>query len=157
MASTLFDADAGGRTVLIPDFNGIDYVVAYLACLRAGAIAVTAHAPRVNDRSGRLEAIILDSRPVRALASGSTIDHCMKHGAPILQKQTFIATDDPAFESVQVGGIPEVPPDSIAMFQYTSGSTSQPRAVRVSHGDLIQRRQESRISCFLQHGSTTAA
>ena len=152
LASVLLDADAGGRPVLIPEFNGIDYVVAYLACLRAGAIAVTAHAPRVNDRSGRLEAIILDSKPVRALASGSTIDHCIKHGGPILQKQTFIATDDPAFDSVQVGGIPDVPPDSIAMFQYTSGSTSQPRAVRVSHGNLIAN-VEAMSSLFVHEES----
>ena len=58
LASRLQDSGDTGKPVLIPEHNSIDYAVAYLACLRAGAIAVTAYAPRANDRSGRLQSII---------------------------------------------------------------------------------------------------
>ena len=137
LASRLLAAGDKGSPVLIPEHNRIDYVVAYLACIRAGAIAVTAHAPRANDRSGRLAAIIRDSQPVRALASESTIKHCRENGDSLLQAQRFFATDDPELDRTQEHDIPEVASESIAMFQYTSGSTSQPRAVQVTHGNLI--------------------
>ena len=137
LASRLQDSGDAGQPVLIPEHNSIDYAVAYLACLRAGAIAVTAYAPRANDRSGRLESIIGHSQPVRALASEQTISHCLEHGDPLLQQQSFLATDDPELETKSSCSIAEVAPDSIAMFQYTSGSTSQPRAVQVSHGNLM--------------------
>ena len=137
LASRLQASGGTGKPVLIPEHNSIDYAVAYLACLRAGAIAVTAYAPRANDRSGRLESIIGHSQPVRALASEQTINHCLEHGDPLLQQQSFLATDDPELETKSSCSIAEVAPDSIAMLQYTSGSTSQPRAVQVSHGNLM--------------------
>ena len=137
LAARLVALGDTGQPVLVPEHNGIDYAVAYLACLRAGAIAVTAYAPRASDRSGRLDSIIEDARPVRALASERTIGHCREIGGPLLRAQRFLATDDPELETDPACSIPEVDPGSIAMYQYTSGSTSQPRAVQVSHGNLI--------------------
>ena len=152
LASRLQDSGDTGKPVLIPEHNSIDYAVAYLACLRAGAIAVTAYAPRANDRSGRLEAIIGHSQTVRALASEQTINHCLEHGDPLLQKQSFLATDDPELETEPSCSIPEVAPDTIAMYQYTSGSTSQPRAVEVSHGNLMAN-LDAMSALYVQEGS----
>ena len=137
LAARLLAEGGSGKPVLIPEHNSIDYVVAYLACIRAGSIAVTAYAPRANDRSGRLDAIIGDSRPTITLASSGTIDQCRALGGPLLQQQRFLATDDPSVNTDQTFAVPEVDAESIAMFQYTSGSTSQPRAVQVTHGNLI--------------------
>ena len=90
LAARLVAMGDTGKPVLIPEHNGIDYVLAYLACIRAGAIAVTAYAPRSSDRSGRFESIIGDSQPVRALASEQTIIHCRQVGGPLLQQQRFV-------------------------------------------------------------------
>ena len=48
--------------------------------------------------------------------------------------------------------LPEVDLDSIAMLQYTSGSTSSPRAVQVTHGNLIANLDVMR-SMFYREGS----
>ncbi len=152
LASRLVETGASGKPVLIPEHNGIDYVVGYLACIRSGAIAVTAHAPRANDRSGRLDSIVGDARPVCALASTNTIEKCLDIGGPLLREQVFHATDDASLDTEVDADLPEVDPDSIAMLQYTSGSTSSPRAVQVTHGNLIANLDVMR-SMFYREGS----
>ena len=152
IADELARAEAVGRPVLIPERNGIDYVVAYLACIRAGAIAVTAHAPRANDRSGRLESIIKDAGPVRALASTSTVESCLEIGDPSLKSLQFIATDQDAYGTDDLDEPPGIDPDREVMFQYTSGSTSDPRAVRVTHGNLVAN-LDAMSSLFYREGS----
>jgi acyl-CoA synthetase (AMP-forming)/AMP-acid ligase II len=152
LASRLVETGATGRPVLIPEHNGIDYVVGYLACIRSGAIAVTAHAPRANDRSGRLDSIIGDARPVCALASTNSIEKCLDIGSPLLRELAFHATDDPALDAEGDADLPEVDLDSIAMLQYTSGSTSSPRAVQVTHGNLIAN-LDVMSSLFYREGS----
>ena len=152
LASRLVETGATGKSVLIPEHNGIDYVVGYLACIRSGAIAVTAHAPRANDRSGRLDSIIGDARPVCALASTDTIERSIDIGGPLLSELTFHATDDPALDARCDVDLPEVDIDSIAMLQYTSGSTSSPRAVQVTHRNLIANTDVMK-SLFIYPGS----
>src|SRR4051812_15325578 len=52
----------GERAVLLYP-SGLDFIVAFLACLAAGVIAVPATTPRRNRGGDRLKAIVEDCRP----------------------------------------------------------------------------------------------
>ena len=137
LAALLIERGEQGRPVLIPERNSCDYVIAYLACLRAGAIAVTAYRPRSNDRSGRLQRIIEDAKPKTVLAAQETID--VFEGLPeqSLSRDCCIATDSSDLEQHPSIQLPTIDPQSVAMLQYTSGSTTTPRAVAITHENLI--------------------
>ena len=136
LAWTLMERGQQGKPVLIPERNGCAYVIAYLACLRAGSIAVTAYRPRSNDRSGRLDRIIEDARPGVAIAEGETIEHFLELDNRSMTREQFIRTDGEHPVAPGHDAFEDVPGSATAMYQYTSGSTSRPRAVSISHGNL---------------------
>lgn len=135
-AEAILQRGMRGKGVLIPDRNGVEYLVSFLACLRAGASAITAYPPRANDRTGRLEAIIHDAQPELVLARSESIETILASDSnDITQSQCIAVSLDDVDE--QLAAPKASDPNTIAMHQYTSGSTSTPRAVQISHGNLI--------------------
>jgi acyl-CoA synthetase (AMP-forming)/AMP-acid ligase II len=125
---------------------GLDYVVAFLACLAARRVAVTAYAPGPEKSARRLAAILRDSRPAVVLcpaaaapAVGALADDAGL--APrILHPESGAGAD--------AGGRLDLPtdlaPDELALLQYTSGSTSAPKGVMVTHGNLLHNSEAIR-------------
>ena len=136
LAQQMIKGGLRGKPVLIPEANEIDYIVAFLACNRAGVIAVTGYFPLARDRSGRLEAIIADSKPKGILARNSTIEKMRAIPKFQLDEIQALPTDVPGDIGHQEA-LPNISPSEIALYQYTSGSTSNPKGVMVSHGNLI--------------------
>ncbi|MFI2435996.1 fatty acyl-AMP ligase [Streptomyces sp. NPDC018693] len=133
---------AGSRAVLLHR-PGLEFVSAYLGCLCAGVVAVPAVPPqdrarghRALTRTRRLVAdadaeVILGDREVIA-ALGDPAGHL-----PELDGITRVATEDIPDEQATAWRPPDLTPDSVAFLQYTSGSTSAPRGVVVTHGNLL--------------------
>ncbi|MCP8466331.1 non-ribosomal peptide synthase/polyketide synthase [Pseudomonas sp. ZM23] len=129
----------GDRAVLLLP-SGPDYVAAFFACLYAGIIAVPAYPPESvrPQHLARLRSILADAEPSLVLTDSSLIEAlrpaCARDngGSPLL-----LAVDqaDPAL-AVE-WQMPELAADDIAFLQYTSGSTSTPKGVQVSHGNLV--------------------
>ena len=82
LAGRLHADGLAGRTVLIPERNGLEYVVAFLACLRMGAIAVTAHQPRPGGGGDRLAAIA----PIIAEVVSNVGEARVKTALPVLRE-----------------------------------------------------------------------
>jgi polyketide synthase 12 len=133
---------AGSRAMLLYP-PGLEFVCGYLGCLAAGVVAVPGVPPqgraqnhRALTRMKRLIAdadakVILGGREVIA-ALGTMAEHL-----PELDGITCVATEDMADEAAASWREPDLTADSVAFLQYTSGSTSAPRGVVITHGNLL--------------------
>lgn len=133
---------AGSRAMLLYP-PGLEFICGYLGCLSAGVVAVPGVPPqgrsqnhRALIRMKRLLAdadakVILGDREVIA-ALGAMAEHL-----PELDGITCVATEDIPDEAADSWREPDLTADSVAFLQYTSGSTSVPRGVMVTHGNLL--------------------
>ncbi|MFC7258600.1 fatty acyl-AMP ligase [Streptomyces lutosisoli] len=132
----------GSRALLLYP-PGLEFICGYLGCLSAGVVAVPGVPPqgrsqnhRALTRMKRLIAdadakVILGGREVIA-ALGAMSEHL-----PELAEITCVATEDIPDEAAGSWREPDLTADSVAFLQYTSGSTSAPRGVMVTHGNLL--------------------
>jgi acyl-CoA synthetase (AMP-forming)/AMP-acid ligase II len=156
LADQLAGRVAPGDRVLLLFPSCLEFVVAYFACVIAGAIAVPIMPPRrnaVHDASG---AIICDCAPRLVLALP---DVAVGHGSVTeLVGCRGLSCLPVVFE--ELDGIRPYRShrspcrDDIAFLQYTSGSTSAPRGVMVSHGNLLDNLEMMRIAISNHRGST---
>ncbi|MGP4048704.1 fatty acyl-AMP ligase [Streptomyces sp. 2A115] len=133
---------AGSRAMLLYP-PGLEFICGYLGCLSAGVVAVPGVPPqgrsqnhRALTRMKRLIAdadakVILGGREVIA-ALGAMAEHL-----PELSEITCVATEDIPDDAAGSWREPDLTADSVAFLQYTSGSTSAPRGVVVTHGNLL--------------------
>ena len=117
---------------------GLEFIVGFFGCIRAGGLAVPAFPPdprRFERTLPRLLAIINDAKPTVLLTSPELREMIagLAEGIPELGALEIIATD----ETEQNGGLPALKADDVAMIQYTSGSTGTPRGVCLSHHNLL--------------------
>ncbi|KRB18908.1 non-ribosomal peptide synthetase [Rhizobacter sp. Root16D2] len=139
LATRLQRRFAPGARVLVLLDNDDRYVVSFLACLHAGLIAVPAFPPESArpQHLARLAGIAHDAQPAALLATRATlalIGAGFADAEPIALDE-FDAADDAALAAAWQ---PHAPRDGdIAFLQYTSGSTSTPKGVMVSHGNLM--------------------
>jgi amino acid adenylation domain-containing protein len=132
-------AGAIGEPVLLLYPPGLEFIVAFLGCLYAGAIAVPAFPPRLNRSQLRLQQIIEDTQAAVALTTKAGLDRADRvfGEVPSAKNLKWLATDDLANELERKWQGQKVDGETLAMIQYTSGSTSAPKGVMVSHGNLL--------------------
>ncbi|MBW1598049.1 fatty acyl-AMP ligase [Streptomyces sp. JJ38] len=133
---------------------GLDFIVAYFACLYAHVVAVPVNPPRKSRVHQATLGIVRDCEPAVALTAGPMADT----GKPLLDAVCgtlrWIRVDEPR-PPADPGFAPEPPTaDSLAFLQYTSGSTSAPKGVMVSHGNLAANQEMIRKAFGHDENST---
>ncbi|MFF6781354.1 AMP-binding protein [Streptomyces sp. NPDC012510] len=161
IASWLQQHGAAGGQVLLLFPSGLDFVKAFIGCLYAGAVAVPAPLPGdQNNHSARLTGILRDAE-VRAVLT----DSANEPGVSAWLRESGVtgvsvmASDDPARGEAGAWAQPRLTADSLAFLQYTSGSTSEPKGVMVSHRNLMANElaisrvlgthEDTRMGCWL--------
>lgn len=139
IAAWLQEQGAAGGQVLLLFPSGLEFVKAFIGCLYAGSVAVPAPLPGdQSNQSARLAGILRDAE-VRAVLTDSANEPAVRawlreSGATGVG---VAAGDDPATGDAAAWAEPRLTADSLAFLQYTSGSTSEPKGVMVSHRNLM--------------------
>lgn len=129
---------AGQRALLLCP-PGLDYIASFFGCLYAGVVAVPCYPPRLNRPDVRLQAIARDAQATVALTGRSvlaTIDQRFTHD-PQLQTLHWMATDAVDESAAAEWRDPAARSDTLAFLQYTSGSTSLPKGVMITHANAL--------------------
>ncbi|VTU34383.1 Linear gramicidin synthase subunit D [Variovorax sp. SRS16] len=143
LASWLTTCTLAGDRVLLAFAPGLDFVRAFWACMLTGRVAVPVPAPdliRMHHAAPRLRSVIADSRAAVMLTTGKLLDAA----AAVLDPATFamtrwLALPDRARDAANARAFapPPLEASTLAYLQYTSGSTSSPRGVRLSHANVL--------------------
>jgi acyl-CoA synthetase (AMP-forming)/AMP-acid ligase II len=150
LAAQLREAtNPGDRAVLVFP-PGLEFIVAFFGCLIAGVIAVPMMPPRRHSARDSSAAIIADCDPAIMLTSAAYLARDDLLTRFTGRDRPWLAVDMAARTARAVGSI-AANPDDIAFLQYTSGSTSDPKGVAVSHANLLANLEMIRIAL----GNTT--
>jgi acyl-CoA synthetase (AMP-forming)/AMP-acid ligase II len=122
----------GDRIVIVARSN-LETVIAFLSCLRLGAVAVPVAPSRGRAQTGAQRRVVESVAPA-ALVGGTADAAALALAADVGVRLT--ALDRCTGSAALDGPEPELTPDCAAYLQHTSGSTTTPRAVRVSHGNV---------------------
>jgi amino acid adenylation domain-containing protein len=134
---------ATGERVMLPYLPGLDYIAALLGCLYAGAIAVPTPPVQYKRSKYRVQAIAADAQPSVALITKAISSKVTSlwDDTPLARPMKWVVLEDIPADSEQSWQPPESNADTIAFLQYTSGSTSTPKGVKVSHGNIIHNQR----------------
>jgi acyl-CoA synthetase (AMP-forming)/AMP-acid ligase II/acyl carrier protein len=155
VAARLQAEGAAGKPVLLLYPSGLEFVTAFLGCLWSGAIAVPTYPPRSSRSLPRLEAILADARPALALTPRAALPRLAAWSSRLAGALSprYLASDDLPAGLAAGWRAPESGPQTLAFLQYTSGSTSLPKGVMVTHGNLLANEEMIRRSFGQSAGS----
>jgi len=128
---------------------GLEYITAFFGCLYAGVIAIPAYPPRPNRSLGRIQNILQNAQTNLALTNSETLQGLSRQleGTPELQSLRWITTDTLNHNSEHNWHPPNISADDIAFLQYTSGSTAEPKGVKIAYKNLLHN-LEAIHRCF---------
>ena len=116
----------------------LEFVVGFYACHAAGAIAVPAYPPRRNRKASRIRSIVVDSNARWALTTND-IAHQLGQDDwhNDLAGVQLLGTDQAKCRDLDAYRKPRITGDSLAVLQYTSGSTGSPKGVMLTQQNLV--------------------
>ncbi len=167
VAQRLRGCCAAGDRVILMLGPGTEFVVGFMGCLYAGVIAVPASEPKPRRLNNRLARLVEDCGPSAVLTNRSIAGRIVPaEVCPSLADVPWITIDSQAgLASRHLTGErvdraapsafldradPAEAKERIAFLQYTSGSTSDPLGVMVTHGNLLHNLEMIRLSFGLE-------
>jgi acyl-CoA synthetase (AMP-forming)/AMP-acid ligase II len=145
-------ARPGDRAILVFP-PGVEFMIAFFGCLIARVIAVPMMMPRRQSGRDSSAAIMANCEPVVALTTAAFATRQDLQERFSRERLQWLPVDltqaDP-----QAAGWPAPDPHDIAFLQYTSGSTSDPKGVAVSHANLLANLEMIRRSLGTTRQST---
>ena len=139
IATSLQSLDLAGARALLLYPPGLEFVTAFFGCLYAGVVAVPAYPPRRNQNMSRLKALVTEAKAKVALTTESLLGNVKSRFVQNSEfpKLHWLATDNIADQKSQSWSMPGLTSNNLAFFQYTSGSTGNPKGVMITHGNLL--------------------
>ena len=127
----------GDRAVILAP-QGLEYIVAFLAALQAGQIAVPLSVPQGGASDERVISVLRDASPSAILTTSSLAGNIAEYieakpgePAPSVLEVDLLDLDSRNAVAAEIDSQPD-----IAYLQYTSGSTRTPAGVIMSHRNI---------------------
>ncbi len=160
IAAWLQQKRALGERVLLLYPQGLEVVSAFCGCLYAGAIAIPTPPPesgRLKRTLPRLRAIVKDAQARFVLTIGTIIDLVanVREEFPEFGQMEWLDTTQIDLTLADQWVLPKVTKDDLAYLQYTSGSTSTPKGVMLSHFNLMYHADSLQKACGYESNSIT--
>jgi acyl-CoA synthetase (AMP-forming)/AMP-acid ligase II len=159
VAGHLIEGGNPGDRALLLFGPGLDFIIAYFGCILAGMLPVPMMVPRRNSSLDASASIVGDCNPrfimTNARLNSARPDLRDRFGGA--QMQWLLVDQDNLSSSRQMPALPRPTADAVAFLQYTSGSTSAPKGVRVTHGNLIANLEMLRVGFGNTRDSTYAS
>ncbi|MFI5685202.1 fatty acyl-AMP ligase [Streptomyces sp. NPDC051636] len=154
-AAGLRRTGAAGERVAVVAPQGLEYVVAFFAAMRAGAIAVPLFSPSLPGHGDKLVAVLKDATPKvlltvesqRPLLTDFRATHGLASGCHVLTEREL--SEETAHRDAAPG---EPRPDDVAYLQYTSGSTRVPSGVEITHAQVCANARQILEAYDLRRG-----
>ncbi|WP_330350832.1 fatty acyl-AMP ligase [Streptomyces sp. NBC_00582] len=142
LAARLRSAGHGGDRVVVAGRPGLRFVAGLMGVLRAGATVVPAFPPTNRRAVTRLRSILADCAPGAILADSRHERRFAGTAAAGEPLPRLIPLDDeprgtPGDAQVPTAPDDPAPPTDIALIQYSSGSTGDPKGVELTHAHLM--------------------
>ncbi len=120
---------AAGERALLLYPSGLEFIVSFLGCLYAGAVAVPVHPPRANRPASRLAAIVDDAAPrfVLTAAALARLEPQLAAQIPGLEKARWIQTEGLAADWAERWTPRRRPGTTAAAIPWRSSSTPRAR------------------------------
>ena len=149
-----------GERALLLFPAGLDFLKAFFGCLYAGLIAIPAPAPEASRRKRtlpRLQAIARDADVTVVLSTGDTLAlvRDVSGDVPDIEKLRFVDIAEIPVGSESLWQMPGIGPSDLAYLQYTSGSTTSPKGVMLSHHNVLHHCRDIRTTC--EYGSDSVS
>lgn len=154
-AELLISKGLVGKNVALIFPSGIEFVIDFLACLLAGSIAVPLNLSRNKQQLGRTLGVLQDANAVAVLTLSETeqqLQNILAEMGDIRGDLIWLTENTASSDIASVDKFKEVNAEDLAFIQYTSGSTSEPKGVMVTHGNIVDNQESIRKACQHKHG-----
>ncbi|GAO41449.1 fatty acyl-AMP ligase [Flavihumibacter petaseus] len=142
-AGTMLQAatQPGDRVLLLLP-PGPDFIVAFFSCLYAGVIAVPSwppHPARLENQLVPIQRLVENASPAAVWMNLTLAEkiHTIPEAGRLFQPLKVLLIEAAAAHSPEHWRKPAINGSDIAFLQYTSGSTTLPRGVMVTHHNLL--------------------
>ena len=139
VAAWLLAHNMTGKRILLLYPPGLDFIVAFYGCLYAGATAVPVYPPRRNRSMLRIQTVSDSANASLALTTSDVLNRVQSliDETPKLKEIPWLSTSTISDEIAKDWSMPSLSEDTRAFFQYTSGSTGDPKGVMLTHGNML--------------------
>ncbi len=160
IATLLQKYQSRGERALLLYPQGLEVIAAFCGCLYAGVIAIPVPPPesgRLKRTLPRLRAIVKDANATFALTTEAILSLVeeVKDEFPEFDQMKWIDTATVDLSLAEGWEDPQVHKDELAYLQYTSGSTSTPKGVMLSHFNLMHHASYLQRACGYDENSIT--
>jgi acyl-CoA synthetase (AMP-forming)/AMP-acid ligase II len=152
IAATLQESQVRGERALLLYPQGLEVVAAFCGCLYAGVIAIPVPPPesgRLKRTLPRLRAIVKDAQASLVLTNSNILELIanVEEEFPEFAQMRWIDTEKIDLNLDSQWQNPHISKDTLAYLQYTSGSTSTPKGVMLTHHNLIHHCRYLQRAC----------